>query len=85
MFADTEKDDPIAIDEANFWKDDFFSNSLEYYLNIIDSEVFGAGEDMEDEEDEDEDDDDEGDKKRRKSKGDKKPAGGADKEKCKNQ
>jgi nucleosome assembly protein 1-like 1 len=82
IFADTSKDDPQANEEANFWKDDFFGNSLEYYLNIIDSDFFGEGEDFEGEEDEDDEDDEEKPKKAKKAKN---PAGGAGNEKCKNQ
>jgi nucleosome assembly protein 1-like 1 len=86
IFADQTKDDPMAADESNFWRDDFFANSLEYYLNIIDNEDF-LGEDEEDEEDEDDEDDEEVAKKGKKSKGVKLPAGGdaAKNEKCKNQ
>lgn len=83
IFADTSKDDPQANEEANFWKDDFFANSLEYYLNIIDTDFFGEGEDFEDDEDEEDEDDD--DEKPKKSKKFKNPAAGDSKEKCKNQ
>ena len=87
LFADTDKEDQMSSEEAGFWKDDFFGNSLEYYLNIIDeADMFGAGEDEEDEEDEDEDEDD--NKKSKKAKAPKQAAGGAadaKNEKCKNQ
>ncbi len=83
LFNDTDKEDPAVSDESNFWKDDFFGNSLEYYLNIIDTDMFGAGEDFEDEEDEDEDDDDE--PKAKKAKKPKAAGGDAKNEKCKNQ
>lgn len=82
IFADQSKDDIAAGDEANFWKDDFFANSLEYYLDIIDIEEDYDGGDGEDGEDEEDESDDGADaKKKVKSKG------GNDKnnEKCKNQ
>ncbi len=82
IFADQAKDDLNIEDEINFWRDDFFANSLEYYLDIIDAEEdYQVGEDDEDEEDEDDEDDEDAAKKKKT-----KVKGGAEKnEKCKNQ
>ena len=80
LFADQTKDDYAASDEANFWKDDFFANSLEYYLDIIDTEDDFSGEDEEFDDEEDESDDGAAPKKKSKAKG-----GDEKNEKCKNQ
>lgn len=85
VFADETKDD-LPPDEDNFFKDDLFPNSLEYYLNLFDEEDFDDGEDYEDEDEEDEDDDDDAGNKKKPKAGKKGPAmGGAQNEKCKNQ
>ena len=81
IFADQASDDLNLSDQVNFWKDDFFANSLEYYLNIIDVEE-DIPDDEEDEDPENDDDEEEDGGKKKKTK----TKGGADKnEKCKNQ
>lgn len=83
IFADESKGEFMLADEGNFFREDFFANSLEYYLNLFPEE----DDDFEDEEMEDEEDEeDEEDKKDKKKKGGKPKAGGAQQnEKCKNQ
>jgi nucleosome assembly protein 1-like 1 len=86
MFADEGKED-LLPDEGNFFRDDLFPNSMEYFLNLFEDEDFEDGEDDEDDEDEDDDDEDEP-KEEKKKKGGKKGGnaqGGAQNEKCKNQ
>ncbi len=73
---EAEMMDMTSSQEAGFFKEEFFANSLEFYLDLLDDE-----DDFDDECDEDDESDDgEGepeDKKKKKK--------GGDKEKCKNQ
>jgi len=85
IFANEIKED-VNQDEATFFKEDFFPNSMEYYLNLIEDEI-DEDDDMDEIDEEDDDDDSDNGKDKKKSKP--KQAGGlskdADKEKCKNQ
>ncbi len=80
LFADKAKDELAFGEEDSFWTEDFFANSMEYYLNIIDMEDEFDGEDDEDEEDDDDDEEEPAEKKKKAKKG-----GDAKNEKCKNQ
>jgi nucleosome assembly protein 1-like 1 len=87
IFADEDKDN-LNPEEANFFKEDFFPSSMEYYLNILDDldgEDDFDEDDEEDDEDDDHDDHDDKGKKKKKEGKNKGSAGAANQEKCKNQ
>jgi len=89
LFADQSKEEFSASEEANFFKDDLFPNSLEYYLDIM---TFDFQDDEDDEDDDEDDDEGSDDEPEQKPKAKKTPAAKAKgpetqegKEKCKNQ
>jgi nucleosome assembly protein 1-like 1 len=86
IFADESKD-KLNPDEVNFFKEDFFPGSVEYYLNLVegldDDGEFDDDEDFDDDDEEDENDD-KGKKGTKKTKNKSNP-GAAGQEKCKNQ
>jgi hypothetical protein len=58
MFVPNEKDNKseeenaMNQEEGEFFKDDLIPFSLEYYLNIVESQFYGQGENEDEEDDE---------------------------------